>query len=809
MFRVHHPFIKIMLAKTQASSTDQQVEATTRKQPSQQKNKQFQSSYKTPKGKLDPIQTKQGRKPPIQAKQKSIQRSRKPPIQAKQKSIQRNSDTNVQGIDAPKVDYAKEKYNVDISNYKLIQNSSFPGSIGANGTHTNTSQGGGEIHLSPGASPAIQLHEEGHALDNAIHGIPKADAKIKGQAISTDASREKAADKYGEELAKVPIQNKSNETKRTKESQESPTQKPENHDNQNTFNTSVPSVLQLSDDKEDRMTFGYYGRDGKRKSAKVVTMEEFGDHNRIHNVDPDKIQESLAEDLEIMGIDSRNSEEGGDINKKTGIWRPSEAEGTARPEDALLYQPVRKAYHKAHNVFLYLHKYHMNNETEQSIHSFMERFGIIGDGIKKAGKEYKAKVRDFTSESEIGTLRNEYIAEMQQAEQVVLNLQNDMLIFVKNNNPLFDRINSSDEDIINNAEDKGKHIWREQWHGAVMAVNEILTEEWDIAKPEIEAWAQNKKDEGEQYMRKGYNYKLDYIGSLAKGYKSAAKQYLHFHPEKFDVDSALIAPHLALYVILHEDQKVDRGSVKSKGIEPLEDFEKKTWGKLQQIAGIDLDDPFEVFIRTDGMQEIIGLQGDQKRAQLMDSASARYQIIKDRVWHLRINQGKKYSDMFYKIFSDVFDGGKDFKDHNEEGGININEIGAYLNLYEAMEVKLTEIEHQAAQEGEDMSMSEEAEDYDISEDRDDEYYTVGDGFQENSERWILDAYRDSRNNPTSLSELGHMLMNNYVNVDNRMQKIYNNYLLLIHEALTEEDIREWFGKELERIETFIQQNAFL
>lgn len=655
----------------------------------QQKQVNQPGTYQTKQSNLPPIQTKQSNLPPIQTKQSKLppiqtKQGKQGPIQAKQRPVERASSKSQAIAQA-----MGQQYGVDTSGLQFNHNSAFPSSVNAEATIQ-----GSKIDFAPGKDTEHNIkHEIGHYIVNTQRGTPPvADAVVNGQKVNT--TDETKADA----IADTPLQRKA-----TNEGTSTSTQQ-----------TGQSSVLQLKGDKD--MSFGYYGRDGKRKSPKVVSMEEFGDQNRIHKVDPNKIREGVDQEdtemLEQMGLDKET-----DFDKKTGIWVPSGS--TARPEDAMLYQPVRKAYHKAHHIFLYLSKNcAMKEGAKNKIKEYQKRFETIGGNIKKASKGHKSKVRDFSDETSAKDLNTEYFEEMKLQQEVITKLQDDMLNYLIDSNPQMAKLKGKMGEkllanVTKNAETQGQDVWRTAWHGTILQINKILNKHWANAEPAIEKWAEEKKEAGEKYMQTDYTYKLDYIGSLAKGYKSSAKQYLHFHPEKFDVDSALVAPHLALYVILQGEQSVDRGSVKSKGIEPLQKFEEATWDELQNVDGIDRDDPFEVFIRTTGVQELRNLDEKQKNGQMLDHLSDRYQAIKDRVWYLKMDYGTKYTNEFYDMFKEDIGSKKDMRDHNRAYDkedklinpgqfVNLNNIGEYENLYFAMETALEMLEEQAkteAQEG--------------------------------------------------------------------------------------------------------------
>jgi hypothetical protein len=376
--------------------------------------------------------------------------------------------------------------------------------------------------------------------------------------------------------------------------------------------------------QRERREYGYYGRDGKKKSQKVIRMEEFGDRNRIHNLDPNKIGEELDEDIPGMRIGE------GDIDKKVGIWRPSKAEGTARPEDPPIYQPFRTAFHETHSIRLALSQSVEDFDTDRA---FAKELLRIAGLVKRTSADYKAEVRSLESDQSVADLKKSYFRALDFGIGMLRKLSTDMINEYKSRSEGLKDIPNDDLKSMKSAQ--GDEVWRTMWWATVQKVNEILGRQWGRHKPRIGQWVSDKH-EYLPYMKEEMVGDLDYIGSLAKGYKSAPKQYVRFLPEKFDVDANLDAPPLAVYCI-KMGIAVDRGSVKGGGsIPPLQSFEEAAWAELEEVPGIDPDDPFEVFIRASNVTDIMaGIHPDVKVAHREESLSRRRQSVQDRIWALR------------------------------------------------------------------------------------------------------------------------------------------------------------------------------
>lgn len=457
---------------------------------------------------------------------------------------------------------------------------------------------GSEIHIAPGQEKHL-AHEAWHVAQQK-QGRVHPTMQLKGVNVNDDEDLEKEADERGKEM--IQGDSDSVQMKATPSG----------------FGFSNPTApLQMVGD--DSREFGYYTRDGKRKSRRVISMEQFGDRNRVHAVDPNKCREHLSDDDVPKEM----------IDEKTGIWRPSQQD--ARPEDPPIYPPVRDAYHRAHNIYTCFSAY--DNDPNQRLPQYLDVLIKALDLIKKFSVEYKATVRDFTNPDSIKDRKAAYTHNLDRIKNVLIKLSERMLDNYKMDNPLLAGVDNLALGDAKAAE--GEELWRGRWWAAIQRVNGILSRKWKEYKTPIQAWIkQNSEEKGLSYMQEDMVGDLEYIGSLAKGYKSPPKQYMHFLPEKFDVDANLDAPPLAVYAI-SQGEPVDRGRVKSGHLPPLRGFEEAVWDELQQVGGIDLEDKFEVFVQADNIKDLMGTEhADVKEAQQQGALSERFQKIEDRVWRL-------------------------------------------------------------------------------------------------------------------------------------------------------------------------------
>ena len=508
---------------------------------------------------------------------------------------------------------------------------------------------GNDIHLAPGQERHLP-HEAWHLVQQR-QGRVKATTQIAGVAVNDNTGLEREADVMG---AKAETG-----TAQLMPARSGPPT--------GTFVPASALPAQLGKDDEQSKEFGYYGRDGKRKNRRVIDMETFGDRNRIHRLDPDKIREFLTgeDDKERMGLTfskedekpKKKPESNGDVDKKVGIWRPSKKEGSARPEDPPLYQPFRVAFHEAHNIKLALERdwagyRDADRAPEGGFDAKLENFA---KKVKEHSLDYKAKVRTFSEQRSVTQLQDEYFAQLKLVTDDVVKFGKLLLALAEpQGGGRLATLGAQHRAAARSKE--GEQIWRDRWWASVQAVNERLGALWNEYKPRISDWMAQKRGQGLSYMNPKMLGDLDYIGSLAKGYKSAPKQYIRFMPEKFDIDANLDAPPLAVYAISIGAQ-VDRGSVRGYGIRPITDFESAVNHVMAglnpengqpsgegEIVGVDKGDPFAVFIRASNVADTeLGGQEDVTFARQQVGLNNRLQAVTDRIWWLR-GRNKALSD---------------------------------------------------------------------------------------------------------------------------------------------------------------------
>lgn len=402
-----------------------------------------------------------------------------------------------------------------------------------------------------------------------------------------------------------------------------------------------------------------------------AVFTEFGNTHRNRDFNPDVIGEGVGAAGGIHRINGR-------------------AEG-ARPEDPPAVNEFRVKFHKLHST-----KLHMEENYPDLYGQLVDDHGIdlparvleIAGEAKTHSKNHKKLVKDLATDTPINELTQQYEQALIALGIEAENLTNQLLEIIRDN--------AGDDLDIANVHASGTEIWRNRWHRTVMAVNTVLHNRWPVWKARLEEWTEERRDEGLGYMDRTQINGLDYIGSLAKGYKGPPKQSVRFTPERFDVDANLVAPPLAAYALMENDAIVDRGRIWSKyaGIPLVTDMEQDIQQHLVGAGLLDMgmavDEPFEAVIDAEGVQNLAGAGGAADKKAL----SERDQELRDRIFWARHNDMDAYRNIAQDLEAQGFADRDDhdhvvLRDHNEEDQTyaytpdELNQIEVILNHYGA------------------------------------------------------------------------------------------------------------------------------
>ena len=193
--------------------------------------------------------------------------------------------------------------------------------------------------------------------------------------------------------------------------------------------------------------------------------------------------------------------------------------------------------------------------------------------------------------------------------------------------------------IIEKVHKTGTELWRGEWLDLILRVNRILSSLWPAARERIINWLNEKRKTHPGADLSGKVANIDYVGSLATGYKGAPKQFARFNVYKFDVDANIEAPPLAKYAMNIDHIKPDRKRIFALGqgtsITPLLDFCFDAHQSLSTLKEFDGKDPFDVVINAPELP-------DQKRGREGT----------ERIYKLREKIGEgRYNDMIRELIN--------------------------------------------------------------------------------------------------------------------------------------------------------------
>jgi predicted RNA-binding protein YlqC (UPF0109 family) len=324
--------------------------------------------------------------------------------------------------------------------------------------------------------------------------------------------------------------------------------------------------------------YEYVASPPKQELSDYEIIQQFGNQYRDLNVDPDKSGEG-------------------------GVYQ-----GGKRVDDAPIVDDFRKSYNKLEswNIFIKTKHSQLYDEFKDTF-AIADRSDWITD-VKKATKDYKDKFRNLAN-SNTTTIEEAYIKKVNEIKTEIDKQIKAIEEWYKSKRGT--ALPQEQESLSENVHEEGTKLWREAWKNAIIKVNTIISEEWPSAKGNIEVWVQQKKRERPDVNMEGEIGKLDYIGSLAKGYKGPPKQHVRFDPEKFDVDANLEAPPLASYGQEVDKAPVDRGRIfgrQCRSMSPLHGFVSTVENRLaREVVGYDnygkpskeIEEPFDVAIKAE------------------------------------------------------------------------------------------------------------------------------------------------------------------------------------------------------------------
>ena len=309
----------------------------------------------------------------------------------------------------------------------------------------------------------------------------------------------------------------------------------------------------------------------------------------------------------------------------------TDPESPRRLDDAPIFESFRKIYNRLDSWNLYIRANHPDLFPE-----FTDRFHLVDrraewlTTVKNETKKYKERFRNIENQ-DIEPIQRDF------ENQVLRTVQPEMEALNAEIAQWFKEKTGSSEpvdELIERVHREGTELWREAWRKAILQVNRVLTRLWPPAKTRILVFIGQKRAQHPDKDLSGSVSDIDYIGSLATGFKGPPKQQIRFNPDKFDVDANLEAPPLAKYAVSVLNLTPDRGRIfgRTTDIAPLNQFSDEAHAELQTHAdGYDASDPFDVAINApelptqtrqrEGTERIYALRdklGEAKYGEMID-----------------------------------------------------------------------------------------------------------------------------------------------------------------------------------------------
>ncbi len=288
----------------------------------------------------------------------------------------------------------------------------------------------------------------------------------------------------------------------------------------------------------------------------------------------------------------------GNRRRDLNINPDEDPEAHPRPDDAPILDSFRRMYNRLDSWNFYIRANHPDWYPE-----FQSRFRVDRrreewiEELKRRTKQFKEEFRNLRN-TDPERARQDY-------ERYVLgSIQSEIEQCNRDISAWYrDRTGSteSDEELMERVHAEGTELWRAAWRRAILQVNRVLARLWPPARTRILLWVGQQRARLPHLDLSGAVGELDYIGSLATGYKGPPKQQIRFNPDSFDVDANLSAPPLAKYAIAVDGARPDRQRIfgRTTSISPLNEFSSQAHGELSaRVDGYNTSDPFDVAIES-------------------------------------------------------------------------------------------------------------------------------------------------------------------------------------------------------------------
>lgn len=220
--------------------------------------------------------------------------------------------------------------------------------------------------------------------------------------------------------------------------------------------------------------------------------------------------------------------------------------------------------------------------------------------VKSASKAFKSDIRsiDVSEETAIATH-----AESMEAVFRDLSTLTGQALALINKTRKRKRQSGYTEKKFREREMEGQaELWKAMWLQKSKFINKAIAKGWKTYEEQMRAEVVGK---GPAFVAAGGEaWRVDYIGSTAKGYKGPPKQNMAFDPGSFDVDANLTAPTMAAWAIAQgsvpdRDRLWGLADTALLQLRQLKSFQESVHAELRPLPGYDLDEPFECVVEAE------------------------------------------------------------------------------------------------------------------------------------------------------------------------------------------------------------------
>jgi hypothetical protein len=376
-----------------------------------------------------------------------------------------------------------------------------------------------------------------------------------------------------------------------------------------------------------------------------------------HELPPDYCEELRNRVIDRFGGRERNL----DFNPDNDI-----DEGRRRVDDTPTSPEFRRLFNRLDSWDYFIQRKHNEwyNEFDTNFQVKRDRKAWM-DELKLRTEEFKAQFRDLQRQDTQELVDNFERDVLHEMEGRISQRIHDIAVWYKQKTGSDESL----EELTERIHAEGTELWRDDWRAAILAVNRVLSRLWPPAKNQLISWVAGQRAAHPNVDFSGPINDIDYVGSLATGYKGVPKQFVRFNPRNFDVDANIVAPPLERYAVdvKHITPKHNRIFAIGHGtdITPLITFCNDAHREMTPIPGYDASEQFDVVIaasatpaqdRTNnGINRVYALRGqlepERYTAMVNELRAAGLLVDEEAGWRLKPELSEEEMNTFNQILA--------------------------------------------------------------------------------------------------------------------------------------------------------------